>query len=250
MDAVFWREDAGAAVTMLNGDLVLFSEFCFLDYLFQQIQRHEQDLEWEWWLAQYWIQRILARDSSTQLYEWIIHWITCSLQSSRHSSPYHSNNSISSFFSSPWPLPIPLPLQQSPTPYIPVWTSPTITEAHQRQLRHDFLREEFPEDPIKGSRENPIVIDVSDFEDWSGVSIDVREVMLWFYICPHVPHPFSFLLVSSLHIDTCFTPFPYPFFIQVSFLSWYMSYLLHRLVQSCADYRFFLLTCNSYIYSF
>ena len=30
MDAVFWREDAGATVTMLNGDLVLFSEFRFL----------------------------------------------------------------------------------------------------------------------------------------------------------------------------------------------------------------------------
>ena len=47
MDAVFWREDAGAAVTMLNGDPVLFSKFCSLDYLFQQIQWHEQDLEWE-----------------------------------------------------------------------------------------------------------------------------------------------------------------------------------------------------------
>ena len=45
MDAVFQREDAGTAVTMLNGDPVLFSEFCFLNYLFQQIQRHEQDLE-------------------------------------------------------------------------------------------------------------------------------------------------------------------------------------------------------------
>ena len=72
MDAIFRREDAGAAIMTLNGDPLLFSEFCFLDFLFQQIRRHEQDLEREQQITHYRIQRILARDSSTQLYEWVI----------------------------------------------------------------------------------------------------------------------------------------------------------------------------------
>ena len=194
---------------------VLFSEFCFLNYLFQQIWWHKQDLEWEWWLARYQIQWLLARNSSTQLYEWVIHCITCSPWPSQYSSPYHSNTS-SSFFSSPRPLPIPPPLQQSPTQHIPVCTSPTITEACWCRWRHDFLHEEFPEDPVKGSWEKPIVINVSDFEDWSGVSINVRDVMLWLYTCSPL---FFLLLISSLHVDTHFTPSPYPFFIQVLSLS-------------------------------
>ena len=37
MDAIFRREDAGAAIMTLNGDPLLFSEFCFLDFIFQQI---------------------------------------------------------------------------------------------------------------------------------------------------------------------------------------------------------------------
>ena len=194
------------------GDLVLFSKFCFLNYLFQQIWQHEQDFEWEWCLARYWIQWLLARNSSTQLYEWVIHCITCSPWSSQYSLPYVTSSS----FPSSWPLPIPPPSQQSPTPHIPIQTSPTITKTCWCQWRRDFLCEEFPEDPVKGSQENPIMIDVSDFKDWSSVSINVREVMLWFYTCSPL---FFLLFVSSLPVDTHFTPSPYPFFIQVLSLS-------------------------------
>ena len=201
---------------MLNGDPVLFAEFCFLNYLFQQTQRHKHDLEWEWQLAQYQIQWLPARNLSTQLYEWVIHQITHSLRSSQYSSSYHSNNTSSSY-SSPQPLPISLPLQQSPNPHISIHTLPTITKACQRQWRQDFLWEEFPEDPVKGSHENPIVIDVSDFEDWSGVSIDVGEVMLWPYTCLL---SFFLLLVLSLLVDTCLILSPYPFAIQVLSLSY------------------------------
>ena len=164
MDAIFRREDAGAAIMTLNSDPLLFSEFCFLDFLFQQIRQHKQDLERERQVARYRIQRILARDSSTQLYEWVIRRILQSPRSSKHSSPYRSNYSPS-FFSSQRPLPIPPPRQRSSTPIIPIRTSPMVIEARRRQRRRDFLREEFPEDPVEGSRENPIVIDVSDFED-------------------------------------------------------------------------------------
>ena len=164
MDAIFRREDAGAAIMTLNGDPLLFSEFCFLDFIFQQIRRHEQDLEQERRVARYRIQRMLARDSSTQLYEWVIRRILQSPRSSGHSSPYRSNYSSTSL-SSQRPLPVPPPRRRSQTPIIPIRTSPTITEARRRQWRRDFLREEFPEDPVEGSREKPIVIDVSDFED-------------------------------------------------------------------------------------
>ena len=141
------------------------------------------------------------------MYEWVIHQITCSLRSSQYSSPYHSDN-MSSSYSSPQPLPIPPPLQQSPTPCIPIQTSPTITEVPQWQWRWDFLHEEFPEDPVEGSCENPIVIDVSDFEDWSGVSINVGEVLLQFL------HLFT-ILFPLTHFITAYWYSFYPFTIQV-----------------------------------
>ena len=47
IDAIIYREDAGTTVTMLNGDPLSFAEFCFLIYLYQQIQQHEQDLKQE-----------------------------------------------------------------------------------------------------------------------------------------------------------------------------------------------------------
>ena len=138
MDAIFRREDAGAAIMTLNGDPLLFSEFCFLDFLFQQIRQHEQDLERERQVARYRIQRILAQDSSTQLYEWVICRILQSPRSSRHSSPYQSSYSPPSF-SSQRPLPIPPPRRRPPTPIIPIRTSPTVTEARRHQWRRDFL---------------------------------------------------------------------------------------------------------------
>ena len=180
MDTIFWREDASAAIMTLNGDPLLFSEFYFLDFLFQQIWQHEQDLEHERQLAQHCIQWILARDSSTPLYEWVIHHIIQSPQSSWHSSPYQSHH-LSSSYSYLRPLPVPPPRRRLLTPHIPIRTSPTVTEACRQQWRREFLWEEYPKDPVEGSQENPIMINVSDFENWFDVSIDVGEVMLWFF---------------------------------------------------------------------
>ena len=49
------------------------------------------------------------------------------------------------------------------TPPIPIHTSPTITEARRRQWRREFLEEEFPEDPLEGTQENPIIVETTDF---------------------------------------------------------------------------------------
>ena len=254
MDAIFRREDAGAAIMTLNGDPLLFSEFCFLDFLFQQIRRHEQDLEWERQIACYRIQRILARDSSTQLYEWVIRRILQSPRSSRHSSPYRSNYSPSSF-SSQRPLPIPPPRWRSPTPIIPIRTSPTVTEARRWQWRRDFLWEDFPEDPIEGSRENPIVIDVSDFEDWYGVSIDVREVMLQFFYMSSSYHPHLFCYLFYCHSLDMFHFFIPPFldvYFTICFTSCFIPCFIPYIGRhSHAQYFPLLLdTCYVYIYSF
>ena len=109
MDAIFRREDASATIMTLNGDPLLFSEFGFLDFLFQQIQRHKRDLACEQQLAQHRIQHLLTKDSSTPLYEWVIHRIIQSPESSRCSSPYQSHNSTSSSYLYQRPLPVPLP---------------------------------------------------------------------------------------------------------------------------------------------
>ena len=74
---------------------------------------------------------------------------------SSSSSSHHSSQSQS----------LPIPPQLSRTPPIRIHTSPTVTEARRRQWRREFLEEEFPEEPLEGTRENPIIIEWTSFEN-------------------------------------------------------------------------------------
>ena len=76
-------------------------------------------------------------------------------------TPPDSSSSSSQHSSQSRPLPI--PQQVSRPPPIHIRTSPTVTEARRRQWRREFLEEEFSEDPLKGTRENPIIVETTDF---------------------------------------------------------------------------------------
>ena len=45
INTTIWRKDAAVTVTMIRGDPVAFAEYCFINYLCQQVLWHEQDLE-------------------------------------------------------------------------------------------------------------------------------------------------------------------------------------------------------------
>ena len=207
INATIQREDTAITVTMIGGNPVAFAKYCFINYLCQQVLWHEWDLEQKQWWAQARIQWLLAQQSTTPLYHWIIYRITC-LHHSQQSTPYHFSGTSTSSSNSSQPLPIPPPLIQRPTPHIPIQTSPTVTEAWHQQWRQDFLHEELPEDSVEGSQENPIVIDITDFEDWFRASISLGEVMLQFFL--------MFPLLSS-----CLHHVPITCFITAS---WYLSY--------------------------
>ena len=78
-------------------------------------------------------------------------------------TPPDSTSSSSRYSSQSRPLPIPPRISR--TPPIRIRTSPTVTEARQCQWRREFLEEEFPEEPLEGTRENPIIIEWTSFEN-------------------------------------------------------------------------------------
>ena len=61
--------------------------------------------------------------------------------------------------------PLPIPPHLSRTPPICICTLPTVTEARRCQWRREFLKEEFPEEPLEGTHENPIIIEWTSFEN-------------------------------------------------------------------------------------
>ena len=81
------------------------------------------------------------------------------LPGSDHTPP---DSSSSSRHSSQLRL-LPIPPRLSQPPPIRIRTSPTVTEARRRQWRREFLEEEFSEDSLEGTRENPIIVESTDF---------------------------------------------------------------------------------------
>ena len=107
--------------------------------------------------------RSFQRRSTGQLYDWMLNRRYAHQQvvpGSDHTPP-DSSSSSSRHSSQSRPLPIPPRLSQPPP--IRIHISPTVTEAQRRQWRREFLEEEFPEDPLEGTRENPIIVETTDF---------------------------------------------------------------------------------------
>ena len=150
----------------------------------------------------------------------------------------HTPLDSSSNSSQLWPLPI-LP-RTSCTPPIHIQTSPTATEARQLQWRQEFLEEEFPEEPLEGTWENPIIIKWTSFENWFNESIGlVGGVMLWF---SSLHSPFIHLIhvlftYAILLLDTClvlhhiYAAFPFPLTLVSYMCSISPSYQFHLFTQ-------------------
>ena len=160
-----------SAVALLQGDPVSFTEFVFLDYLCHDLQKIRQNLLDQEHIAQQQLVQFFQQWSTDQLYDWMLNWQYNWQQfipRSDHTPP-DSSSSPSTHSSQSWPLP--LPPRMSQTPPIHIQTSPTVTEAWWCQWRWEFLEEEFPEEPLEGTRENPIIVEWTSFENWFEESI-------------------------------------------------------------------------------
>ena len=165
-NAVSQQDHLAQAVALLQGDPVSFAEFVFLDYLCRDLRKIKQDLLDQEHVARQRLIRFFQRRSTEQLYDWMLNQKYARRQvvpGSDHTPPDSSSSSSSRQSSQSRPLPIPPRLSR--TPPIRVCTSPTVTEARRRQWRWEFLEEEFPEEPLEGTRENPIIIEWTSFEN-------------------------------------------------------------------------------------
>ena len=170
-DAITQWDHLASAVALLQGDPVSFAEFVLLDYLCHDLRKIRQNLLDQEHIAQQQLIRFFQWRSTEQLYDWMLNRRYAHRQvilGSDHTPPDSTTSSFSRFSQS---RPLPIPPQISRTPPIHIQTSPTVTEARQRQWRREFLEEEFPEEPLEGTRENPIIIEWTSFENWINDSI-------------------------------------------------------------------------------
>ena len=165
-DAVSQRDHLAQAVALLEGDPVSFAKFVFLNYLCRDLRKIRQNLLDQEHVARQRLIRFFQRRSTEQLYDWMLNQKYACRQvipGSDHTPPDSSSSSSSRHSSQSRPLPIPPRLTH--TPPIHIRTLPTVTEARRRQWRQEFLKEEFPEEPLEGTRENPIIIKWTSFEN-------------------------------------------------------------------------------------
>ena len=166
-EAIKRHDHLASAVALLQGDPISFTEFVFLDYLCCDLQKIQQNLLNQEHIARHRLIWFFQQRSTDQIYDWMLNqWYACPqvTPGSDHTPPDSSSNSTQS-----WPLPI--SPRTSHTPPIHIRTSPTVTEARQQQWRWEFLEEEFPEDLLEGTWENPIIIEWTSFENWFDESI-------------------------------------------------------------------------------
>ena len=162
-DAVSQQDHLAQAVALLKGDPVSFAEFVFLDYLCHDLRKIRQYLLNQEHVARQRLIQFFQRRSTEQLYNWMLNRRYARQQvvpGSDHTPP---DSSSSSSRQSSQSRPLPIPLQVSRPPPIRIRTSPTVTEARRHQWRREFLEEEFPEDLLEGTRENPIIVETTDF---------------------------------------------------------------------------------------
>ena len=162
-NATHQQDHLAQVVALLKGDPVSFAEFVFIDYLCRDLRKMRQNLLDQEQIARQRLQQFFERESTDELFDWMLEQKYAHQQvipGSDHTPPDTSSSS-SQHSSQSWPLPK-LP-RFSQTPPIRIRTSPTITEARRRQWRREFLEKEFPEDPLEGTRENPIIVKTTDF---------------------------------------------------------------------------------------
>ena len=164
------QDHLASAVTLLQGNPVSFAEFVFLDYLCRDLRKIRQNLLDQEHIAQQWLVWFFQWQSTKQLYDWMLNWQYNRWQVILGLDHTPSDSSSSSTHSSQSRL-LPIPPQVSQTPPICIRTSPMVTEARRCQWRQEFLEEEFPEEPLEGTQENPIIIKWTSFENWFNESM-------------------------------------------------------------------------------
>ena len=170
-NAITQRDHLASAVALLQGDPVSFAEFVSLDYLCRDLRKSKQNLLDQEHIARQWLIQFFQRRSTEQLYNWMLNRrYACRqvISGSDHTLP--DSNTSSSNCSSP-SRPLPIPPRLSRTPPICIRMSSTVTEARRHQWRQELLKEEFLEEPLEGTRENPIIIEWTSFKNWIDDSI-------------------------------------------------------------------------------
>ena len=148
---------------MLKGDPVSFAEFVFINYLCCDLRKLQQNLIDQEQVAQQRLLRFFERESTDKLFDWMLEQKYARQQVTPGSDHTPPDTSSSSSRQSSQSRTLPKLPRFSRTPPIRIRTSPTITEARRRQWRREFLEAEFPEDPLEGTRENPIIVETTDF---------------------------------------------------------------------------------------
>ena len=154
------------AVALLKGNPVSFAEFVFIDYLCRDIQKMRQNLLDQEQVARQRLLQFFECKSTDELFDWMLEQKYARQQVIPRSDHTPPDSSSSSSRQSSQSRPLPKLPRFSRTPPIRIRTSLTITEACWCQWRREFLKEEFPEDPLKGTRENPIIVETTDFGVW------------------------------------------------------------------------------------
>ena len=162
-NATHQRDHLSQAVALLKGDPVSFAEFVFIDYLCRDLQKLRQNLIDQEQVARQRLLRFFERESTDELFDWMLEQKYARQQVTPGSDHTPPDTSSSSSRQSSQSRPLPKLPRFSRTPPIRIRTSPTITEARRHQWRREFLEAEFPEDPLEGTQENPIIVEATDF---------------------------------------------------------------------------------------
>ena len=167
-ESINWHDDLATVVIMLEEDPVSFAKFVFLDYLCHNLKRIQQDLE---------NQQNIAQHQLTRFFQW---------QNYQSSIWLDFQQTLLTSTSNPWIwqypgtrlfhqlITIKSITHSSTTNFNASYSNLNITNCYQSStmtMEKKFLEEEFPEDPLSGTQENPIIIEWSSFEHWFRESI-------------------------------------------------------------------------------
>ena len=168
-NATHQRDHLAQAVALLKGDPVSFAEFVFIDYLCRDLRKLRQNLIDQEQVARQRLLRFFERETTDELFDWMLEQKYARQQvipGSDHTPPDSSlsqSRQSSQERQSSQTRPLPKLPRLARTPPSRMRTSPTVTEARRRQWRREFLETEFPEEPLEGTRENPIIVETTDF---------------------------------------------------------------------------------------
>ena len=158
------------------------------------ISSNEKDI---WSLRPHRLTHFFQQQSTDE--DWMLnHWYAHQqvIPGSDHTPPDSSTDSSQS-------QPLPIPPWSSHTPPIHIQTSPTVTESRWCQWRWEFLEEEFHEEPLEGTCENPIIIKCCNLHS-STYSGNSGQILVRFWSDSRIPCGFQLDSgwLPEFHVDS------------------------------------------------